>query len=201
MAYLRANMETDRIKWNSRHAEKTGHRPPDVYLQRFLSELTGPSVLDLACGRGRNAFFLAESGFEVTAIDISEIGLLSLQQEAHLRKLTIHCLRDDLDTVPESLKERKFNSIIIINFKPAPEFLYKIPDMLTDEGTLLWCSFNEIQSGLSGFPREMAMQPSEFVVFPGLILHDYSRFRDESGERDGYFFLKPPYQTISKRIQ
>lgn len=38
------------------------------------------SVLDLACGDGRNALFLAESGFEVTAVDFSEAALNRLKR-------------------------------------------------------------------------------------------------------------------------
>lgn len=190
MAYLRTNMETDRIKWNSRHAEKSGHSPPDIYLKRFLNELAGPTVLDLACGRGRNAFFLAESGFEVTAIDISDTGLFSLHQENLRRKLNIQSIQADLDEMPEILKHTKFNSVVIINFKPAKVFLREIHKLVTDNGTLLWCSFNELQSRISGFPPEMALQPSEFISFYGFKLMDYTRFTDESGERDGYFFKK-----------
>src|SRR5262245_32675815 len=45
------------------------------------------SVLDLGCGEGRNALFLAERGFDVTAVDISAHGinkLRSLASQSHL---------------------------------------------------------------------------------------------------------------------
>ena len=46
--------------------------------RRFMSRLTsffpvpaGARILDLACGKGRHAAFLAEKGYEVTGIDLS----------------------------------------------------------------------------------------------------------------------------------
>ena len=43
-----------------------------------LCLLTGSSVLDLGSGEGRNALFLAERGSDVTAVDISEVGVRKL---------------------------------------------------------------------------------------------------------------------------
>jgi tellurite methyltransferase len=184
-------MEADRIKWNLRHGERKGHHPPDTYMIRFLRQLSSPLALDLACGRGRNSFFLAEAGFKVTAVDISETGLSMLRQEAMMRKLDIRTIEADLDSMPGLLAGNTFNTIIIINFRPAASFLQELPKLLNADGTLLWCSFNEKQSYISGFPAVMALQPEEFTqFFDCLDLIDYSRFSDDSGERDGYLFKK-----------
>jgi len=50
----------------------------------------GATVLDLGCGEGRNALFMAECGFDVTAADISETGINKLQALALQRGLTLH---------------------------------------------------------------------------------------------------------------
>jgi tellurite methyltransferase len=39
-------------------------------------------VLDMGCGEGRNALYLAERGFNVTAIDISAAGIKKLKHFA-----------------------------------------------------------------------------------------------------------------------
>ncbi len=49
----------------------------------------GARVLDLGCGEGRNALYLAECGFEVTAVDISEAGIRKLNALAHEKGLAI----------------------------------------------------------------------------------------------------------------
>ncbi|NIS24346.1 methyltransferase domain-containing protein, partial [candidate division KSB1 bacterium] len=39
--------------------------------------------LDMGGGGGRNAIFLAQHGFDVTAVDISETGLEQVRTDAH----------------------------------------------------------------------------------------------------------------------
>ena len=50
----------------------------------------GAEVLDLGCGEGRNALYLAECGFDVTAVDISDTGIRKLNALAKERDLDIH---------------------------------------------------------------------------------------------------------------
>ena len=47
----------------------------------------GAQLLDLGCGEGRNALFLAEQGFEVTAVDLSEHGIRKLRSMAASQNL------------------------------------------------------------------------------------------------------------------
>lgn len=55
-------------------------------------------VLDLGCGDGRNAIFLAENGFDVKAVDISETGIEKLKHLARNRGLNIETeIRDIRD--------------------------------------------------------------------------------------------------------
>jgi tellurite methyltransferase len=56
------------------------------------------SVLDLGCGEGRNAIFLAECGFRVTAVDISEAGIRKLNALARERQLDIRSEVADMRT-------------------------------------------------------------------------------------------------------
>ncbi|MDP2237122.1 MAG: methyltransferase domain-containing protein [Bacteroidales bacterium] len=184
-------MIADRIKWNKRHGERNGFNPADTYLMKKLDFLKPSRVLDLACGRGRNAFFLAENGFHVTAADISDTGLKILYEEALKRSLSIQTIEADLDEAEPLLSLERFDSIICINFKPTEAFLKFIPELLSENGTFLWCSFNEKQVELTGFSAVKALHPEEFCNFFGeMKLVDYSRFIDESGFRDAYFFVK-----------
>ena len=47
-----------------------------------LSGLDGRRALDIACGDGRNAAYLARLGFEVDAVDISDVAIDALQAAA-----------------------------------------------------------------------------------------------------------------------
>lgn len=56
----------------------------------------GAKVLDLACGDGRNAIPLAQAGFMVTAVDISEAGIRKLDTLSTREGLLIHCSVADM---------------------------------------------------------------------------------------------------------
>jgi tellurite methyltransferase len=47
-------------------------------------------VLDLGCGDGRNALYLARHGHHVTAVDVSEAAIRKLSRSAHEASISIH---------------------------------------------------------------------------------------------------------------
>lgn len=47
------------------------------------------TVLDIGCGDGRNAIFLAQKGFLVTAFDISVLGVTKLKHQAKKKNVSI----------------------------------------------------------------------------------------------------------------
>ncbi len=55
-------------------------------------------ALDLACGRGGNALFLARQGYDVDAVDISSNVLEKLADFAARNELTIQCLQRDVES-------------------------------------------------------------------------------------------------------
>ena len=80
----------DRERWNERHrAGAYDFAPPGWLLAR--AELLRPAglgarALDLACGSGRNALYLASLGYSVDAWDISEVALEQLGEELERRR-------------------------------------------------------------------------------------------------------------------
>ena len=68
-------MREDRIKWNRKFSrERYPLEPSDIVCQ-FAAVAHRGVGLDIAAGTGRNASYLAEIGFEVEALDISDVGL------------------------------------------------------------------------------------------------------------------------------
>ena len=64
--------------WNERYSNSEfvyGTEANDFLKEQFRQIPAGGRVLCLAEGEGRNAVFLAEQGYQVTAIDLSDIGL------------------------------------------------------------------------------------------------------------------------------
>ncbi|WP_201546424.1 class I SAM-dependent methyltransferase [Psychrobacter immobilis] len=78
--------------WNERYDEAEyvfGTKPNDFLKNEFSKIPIGGSVLCLAEGEGRNAVFLAEQGYQVTAMDLSDVGLNKALQLARDRGVDI----------------------------------------------------------------------------------------------------------------
>lgn len=91
--------QTDRIKWNERYrdgayAERTH---PSAWLAEWIDRIPRGRALDIACGAGRNALFLAAQGFQVDAVDISPVALDRARASALQAGLDVHWIEHDLD--------------------------------------------------------------------------------------------------------
>jgi len=90
--------QQDRSKWNLRYAEDSYRKGnPVTSLKNWTAKIAPGKALDIACGTGRNAIYLAQAGFEVDAIDISREGLNKAQQNAEKLGLDINWIEHDLD--------------------------------------------------------------------------------------------------------
>ncbi|MGY4971081.1 class I SAM-dependent methyltransferase [Streptomyces nigrescens] len=67
----------DQEFWDARYAEsdRIWSGRPNAALVREAGDLTPGRALDLGCGEGADALWLAERGWEVTAVDISRVAL------------------------------------------------------------------------------------------------------------------------------
>ena len=85
-------------QWNERY--RSGQQvftEPSPLVIRYSAELAAGIALDLACGPGRNALYLAEQSWHVTAIDGSPLAIEILRKRAAERKLTIDARVSDLE--------------------------------------------------------------------------------------------------------
>jgi tellurite methyltransferase len=92
---------TDRQRWDRRYATPGEHlkkEPNDVLIRHVPPPRPGARALELACGLGHNALWLAEQGYVVDAIDISLAALHSARAEMNRRGLSgVNFIVADLD--------------------------------------------------------------------------------------------------------
>jgi tellurite methyltransferase len=77
--------------WNKKHSEQThSSLTPDPLLvsayEDFLSSVPAEKVLDIAGGVGRHAIWLAERGWQVRLLDISDVAIEQAQENVKLSK-------------------------------------------------------------------------------------------------------------------
>jgi SAM-dependent methyltransferase len=82
--------QPDRLRWNARYAGsfEASFRPHPLAEQALSLGLVGGAVLDLASGPSGSALLAAAAGRRVTAVDVSEVALGLLSQEAKRRGLS-----------------------------------------------------------------------------------------------------------------
>ena len=77
--------------------------PTPVFVD-FFAGLDGPAlrVLDIGCGQGRDALFIARLGHEVVGVDLSPNGIRDLSAAAHRENLPIEAIAADITNfIPE----------------------------------------------------------------------------------------------------
>jgi 2-polyprenyl-3-methyl-5-hydroxy-6-metoxy-1,4-benzoquinol methylase len=76
----------DRHQWDERYGgdELVWTSTPNQFLVSEVVDLPPGRAVDLACGEGRNAVWLAEQGWRVTGVDFSSVGLAKARRFAGL---------------------------------------------------------------------------------------------------------------------
>jgi len=86
------------LQWNLRY--RAGEHLSDIpspLVERFTADLVAGDALDLASGPGRNALYLAQRGWRVTAVDGSPIAIGILRARARDKQLTLESQIADLE--------------------------------------------------------------------------------------------------------
>ena len=81
----------DAQTWNQRYSETElmWSAGPNLFVEQLCRDLTPGRSIDLAAGEGRNAIWLAEQGWDSTAVDYSDVAIDKARQIAAKRGVTI----------------------------------------------------------------------------------------------------------------
>ena len=81
---------------------------------RFASRAPG-RALDVACGLGRHALWLARLNFTVDAVDVADVAVAHVAAAAKEHGLPVRASRGEL-RAPDSLPEPPYDAIVVVNF-------------------------------------------------------------------------------------
>ena len=78
------NSDTMKHMWDDRYRERGAvfGSEPNRFLVEVAVDLERGTVLDLGCGQGRNALWLASQGFAVTGLDLSPVAIEQAREVA-----------------------------------------------------------------------------------------------------------------------
>jgi SAM-dependent methyltransferase len=173
--------EDKKARWNQRYAAKelVWSAGPNALLEAELKDLPAGRALDVACGEGRNGLWLAEQGWQVTAVDFSEVAISKGRQIAARRGLNLDWRVADVasDPLPQAaydlvvvlflhtdrLERRRWLPRLVGSVAPGGTFFYLGHDPANIEHGLggpqnpeLLPSIQEITEALEGFKLQRA---------------------------------------------
>jgi tellurite methyltransferase len=153
--------QQDRDKWNQRYAEDSYRKTnPVTLLEDWLPKLPVGKALDVACGAGRNALFLAHAGFDVDAIDISREGLNKARANAESQGFDINWIERDLDQ-PYTFDD-DYDLIVVMWYVNLP-LITRLCDHLAPGGFML------CEEHLMTDEEVIGPRTSNFRVAPGAL--------------------------------
>ena len=123
----------DRERWNKKYTTTIIPTKIVKVVEDFAKLAIGESALDLACGMGRNAKFLASLGFKVDALDISPIAIESLKNVENIKAKEV-----DFDTY--QLEENRYDLIVCTYFLKR-ELFVQIEKALKEDGIFIFETF------------------------------------------------------------
>jgi SAM-dependent methyltransferase len=157
------------VDWDRRYVDN--HLPwdsgkPDVHLRRFIeaSKIDPCKALEVGCGTGTNAIWLAKHGFEVVGLDISPVAIKRAKIKAGKAKVSCQWLTADFmkDPVPGGPFGLIFDRGCFHVFNEAREraqFARHVAELLEEDG--VWLSLIGSTDGPprdTGLPRRSATE-------------------------------------------
>src|SRR5215213_3588386 len=84
-------------EWNKRYESMPSlwQRDPNAALVEFASALPPGRAIDIGAGEGRNSVWLATCGWDVTALDVSDVALGRAAERAAAEGVPLRCVADD----------------------------------------------------------------------------------------------------------
>lgn len=165
--------EDRRALWDGRHADAGDLGTVPAVLTRYQSLLpTQGQALDLACGRGAAALWLAARGFSVTAWDYSTVAIEKLRAEALARHQVIDAqIRNVLEAPPAAASV----DLLLVSHFLDRSLCPAIGAALKPGGLLCYQTFGPWVTGATGPANpDYRLASNELLhLFPSLVVRAY----------------------------
>ncbi|MBD1918557.1 MULTISPECIES: methyltransferase domain-containing protein [Cyanophyceae] len=144
--------------WEQRYQEGTPRwdlGQPAPAFQSLLTAADAPQpgrAIALGAGRGHDAIFFAQQGFEVTAVDFAPSPIQSLREQSQAQQLSLNLLQKDIfDLTPDLAGQFDYaiehTCFCAIDPSLRPDYVALVADLLVPKGELLAVFFTHQRSG------------------------------------------------------
>lgn len=182
----------DHRVWDQRYAatELVWTAEPNRFLVAEVDGMAPGQALDLGCGEGRNAIWLASQGWDVVGVDFSRVGLDKADQLAEQRHVAVEWILADVTTYQPTAAAFDLVTILYLQLSAAPlaEALAQAVSGLAPGGTLLVVGHDttNLTHGFGG-PQDPGVlySPDQIVASLGGLVVDKAERVQRPVETDG----------------
>jgi SAM-dependent methyltransferase len=175
----------ERADWDRRYrgTELVWTAQPNRFVVEELGELPPGRALDLGSGEGRNAVWLAEGGWQVTAVDFSSVALDKARRLAQARGVTVDWVLADLRSYRPEPGAYHLVLVAYLHLSPLERVavLAGAVAALAPGGTLLVIGHDlaNLTQGVGGPQDPAVLYTPEAIVaeLDGLTVHRAERVR------------------------
>ena len=192
--------------WDSRYSEPGfayGLEPNDFLRAECPRIAPGGRVLCLAEGEGRNAVFLARQGYDVTAVDLSSVGLKKAEQLAREQGVSISTEHVDLADYDLGIKEWDGIVSIFAHVPPAVRLRLhnQMDEALKPGGHFILEAFTIRQLEMEGIGGPPEAMKDYFMALPELRQELAALELLHAEELDRQIFEGPCHRGLSAVVQ
>ncbi|MCX2933522.1 class I SAM-dependent methyltransferase [Mycobacterium sp. CVI_P3] len=136
---------TDRARWDDRYAGRVGGAPalPEVFAQQVDAIPVAGPALELACGSGSAAVWLAERGMTVWGVDVSAVAIEQARELASRHGVADRCRFSVVD-LDDGLPPGPPAAMILCHRFRDPRLYPAIAGRLAAGGLLAICVLSEV---------------------------------------------------------
>jgi SAM-dependent methyltransferase len=181
-----AGAQTGQAAWDKRYADQQQlwSGQPNGALVAEVAQLTPGRVLDVGCGEGADAVWLAKNGWDVTAVEVSAVALERAVAHARDAGVSVRWVHAELEAA--ALPPASFD--LVSAQYPA---LLRTPDSVAERALLAAVAPGGVllfvhHAGMDREPRNDGLDPADYVWPPmvtALLTSDWDVEVDEQRPR------------------
>jgi SAM-dependent methyltransferase len=160
-------------EWDARYSEREGAMwsgRPNGRLVAEVADLTPGEVFDVGCGEGADAIWLAQRGWAVTAIDVSDVAVGRARQAAERAGVAVEWVCGDAFLTP--LPARSFD-LVSLQYPALPKAagetaLQALLDTVRPGGLLL-AVYHDLSDEHREHMKSRGIDPADYVGVDDLV--------------------------------
>jgi tellurite methyltransferase len=157
--------------WDERYSQTpAADAEPHPLVVAHCASIPPGYALDVACGTGRHAVFLAQRGWTVTAVDYSRVAIDILRRRVSADRLDIDARVADLEKPEFLVSANTYDLIVICNYLQW-ELFPQVKNGTRAGGTVI-----VIVAMVDDDPNLKPMNPA-FLVVPGDLRRTFADWR------------------------